>query len=388
MRAANDEGLARTLLAAFLTQEPEQAIVLIADDGRIVGWHAGAERVFGYAADEVLGQSVALLFTQEDRARRQVEAEFDVARRAGRAEDNRWHQRRDGMAIWVNGTLTALRASDGALIGFVKVMRDRTDTRVQVDTLEKRVEGLEKKLGAADLMLKTLGHEIRNPLGPLQNAVVLLQRQAGDAAHELPLNIVRRQIALLERLAEDLMDFTRLGTGKLALHLTTFDLNMLVREVTQAVQETAQARGRTLAALLADTPLTVVADRERMQQVLSNLIHNALKYTPAGGAITVRAVEETPHAVVRVEDDGVGISPDLLPRIFDLFTQGRENDGTTSGLGIGLAIAKDLVELHGGTIEARSPGVGKGAEFSVRIPTRSGPRQGPGTPAGPAAATP
>lgn len=358
----------RALLAAFLEQDPDHVVVGLDPDGLVVGWLGGAERVFGFRADDVIGRPISTIFLPGDQHRGVPAFELAVARSAGRSEDDRWHLRADGTAIWVTGTVTALHDANGGLLGYVKLMRDRTDLRTQIETLENRVEGLRERLGNLRLVLDTLGHEMRNPLAPLKTALHLIERQQGGASLTTPLQIVHRQVALLERLANDLMDVTRLDTGRLELHLEAFELQPLLRDCVAGFVPHADAKGLALRALFPEAPIHIVADPQRVQQVVLNLLGNALKFTGHGGHIVLRAVQEGHHAVVHVGDDGAGIAPELLPRIFELFSQGGTEP--SGGLGIGLALARDIAELHGGNLEARSPGIGKGAEFTLRLPLR------------------
>lgn len=362
------DSLMSALLTAFVRQDDQHAVIGLDPDGYIVGWLAGAERVFGFRAEEMLGRPIATLFLPVDQRRGMPAFELEVARAAGHSEDDRWHLRADGIAIWVTGTVTALRGPDGGLLGYVKLMRDRTDLRTQIETLENRLEGVKERQASLQLVLDTVGHEMRNPLGPLKAALRLIERQTGGAAQGLPMQILRRQIALLERLANDLMDMTRIDSGRLELQLQEFELQALLRDCAAGFGAEAQAKGIVLQALLPDAPIRIVADPQRLQQVFLNLLGNALKFTPRGGSIVLRAVEDSNDALVYVSDDGVGIAPEILPRIFELFSQG--GDARAGGLGIGLALARDIVGLHGGNLDARSAGVGKGSEFRVRLPLR------------------
>ena len=363
------------LIIGFLAQVKDEAIVFLDAEGRVVGWTGGAEHVLGYAEAEVLGMSIARIFTEEDRAKGLHDFELQVARTSVRSEDDRWHVRKDGSHIWVTGTVTAVRDEGGEVIGFVKIMRDRTDLRSQIETLENRLEAALQKHESIGLFLSTLGHEMRNPLSPLSTAVELVERQGPGAALDRPLGIIRRQVAVLQRLANDLMDIARLGTSKLELRMSTIDLNALLSDSVAGLQGKARDKGVLLRALLPEAPIALLADGDRLQQVVLNLIDNALKYTRSGGTVWVKAIEEGEEAVIRVEDTGIGIPPELLPRVFELFTQGSLSErGTDRGLGIGLALARDLVEQHGGVIEARSAGVDKGSRFTVRIPLKPAAR--------------
>ena len=373
MQPLRDDALRRALAEALLAEDAEHAFVLLDLQGVIVGWMGAAPRLFGHAAADVLGRHLDELFVPDDRARRQPQEEIVAAQRVGRAEDDRWHLRRDGAAVWVSGSLTALHAPDGTPIGYAKVMRDRTDLRTQVETLEARVESLNQRLEAARLMLRTVGHELRNPLAPMLNVAGLLEHGGSAVDPALPARILRRQVALMQRLVDDLMDFARGDSGQLALRLADFALQELLVDVVGAYRAAAAAQGLQLELLLPQAPITLCADRERLQQVLGNLLDNALRHNGPGHRVVVRASAEPPDAVVRVEDDGAGIAPSLLPHVFELFTRGATTPEGRHGLGIGLAMAKAIVERHGGSIEARSAGVGRGAAFTVRLPARPHP---------------
>jgi PAS domain S-box-containing protein len=366
------EGRISELISGFLAQGKDHAIVVMDSHGLVIAWLGGAEHVLGYATQEVTGRPISQIFTKEDQAKGLHLYELEVARTSSRSEDERWHVRKDGTHVWVTGTVTAVRNAADEVIGFVKIMRDRTDLRTQIETLENRLAGVLHKHEDIALFLSTLGHELRNPLGPIGTAAHIIERQSTGASLSTPLGIVRRQLAVLERLANDLMDMSRLSVGRLELRRSTLELQALLRDSVTGLEERARAKGLVLQAVLPDAPIRVEADPDRLQQVVLNLIDNALKYTPSGGQVWVKAIEEGTDAIIRVEDTGVGIAPELLPRIFELFTQGsRSIPATSMGLGIGLGLARDIVALHGGNIEVRSGGIGKGAEFTVRLPLKA-----------------
>ncbi len=350
------------LIEGFLAQSREHALICIEPDETVSGWLGGAQQIFGYSEEEVLGRHCGFLFTPEDQARQLPRHELDVARRDGRSEDDRWHVRRDGTRIWVTGAVQGIRDSRGEVIGFVKVLRDRSDLRVRLDTAENKIE-------RTRTFLRTLGHELRNPLAPLQSALAILQRTNADPRGERALQIMDAQLGSLKRLADDLVDVTRLDVGKVELDLRTVDLCALLRDACMAFDPQAKARDLDFQTLVPDQPLHVQIDHQRFQQVILNLLSNALKYTPAGGRIWLKATQEDQDVVVRVEDTGMGISPQMLPKLFELFSrETTAEDAAPEGLGIGLAVVRQVVELHGGNVEARSSGLGKGAEFTVRLP--------------------
>jgi two-component system CheB/CheR fusion protein len=361
------------LLRLFLRQGKDHALILLDANGSVVAWYPGAERVFGYTAAEMVGQPITRLFTPEDMTRGLSAHELEVARRDGSAEDDRWMLRKNGSRFWANGVVLALRDQSGEVVGFGKTLRDRTDLRAQFETLENRVNALLKADERKTLFLGTLAHELRNPLAPLANAVRLLRlTRPDDPDLAYPVKLIERQVEFLRRMVDDLLDVTRIGAGKVELKKRKLLLRELLGRVVDSCRTACEERGHRLELILPSGEIPVEVDPDRMHQVFVNLVNNAIKYTPEGGRIWVKATVEGAEAVVGVEDTGVGISAEMLPRIFDLFTQEEDSryraDG---GLGIGLSLVKSLVTLHGGTVQVRSEGKGKGSEFTVRLPLSS-----------------
>lgn len=372
--------LAKVLHELFLTQTKEYAFIAMDTGGRIVGWAGAAEKVLGYSAAEVEGRSISLVFTAEDRARGLDQHELAVAMHNSRSEDDRWHLRKDGNRIWVTGTVDAIRGADGELLGFMKTVRDRTDLRMQLEALENELEAASQARERTNQFLRTLGHEMRNPLAPLQSSAQILERIGGDERLARVAEIMHSQIATLRRLADDLMDATRLDAGQLELDRTREDLRTLVEECVAGYGGAAASRGVVLEAVLPPEPLWLDIDRARLLQVLNNLVSNAIKYTPAGGRVWCKATQEDDEAVLRVEDNGMGIDPAVLPRIFDLFTRDpRAEQMEPGGMGIGLAVVHQVVRLHGGNVQARSAGRGHGSEFVVRLPVAEAAEPGSDT---------
>jgi PAS domain S-box-containing protein len=358
------------LLRLLLAQARDHALVLLDTDGKVVDWFGGAEHIFGYGRDEMLGASLEKLFTDEDRSRGVPQHEIDVARANGRAEDDRWQQRKDGTLFWASGVLVPLRDSAGEVAGFGKVVRDRTDVRAHVEALENRLEAMLQGNQRRDLFLATLAHELRSPLAALANAMDIVHL-VGEPPEELrrPLQVVHRQVDALKRLVEDLMDVSRAGTGKIHLERRPLDLLEVLTRTFEAAVPLAARRSQDFRQLLLPTPMPILGDPDRLRQVFANLLDNAIKYTPEGGRVWLKATIEGAEAVVRVEDTGIGIAQEALPTIFDLFTQeARAQPLSAGGLGLGLPLVKQLVSLHDGTVQVRSEGTGKGSEFSVRLP--------------------
>jgi PAS domain S-box-containing protein len=362
------------LLQLLLDQAKDHALILLDPAGTVVAWMAGSEQTFGYTAAEIVGKTLHPLFTPEDRERGVPEHELEVARQDGRAEDDRWQVRKDGTRIWAVGVVTPLRGPGGELVGFGKVLRDRTDVRAQIEATERQAEAASQASKRKSVFLGTLAHELRNPLAPLSNAVELLKMgQKGAEATAFAVQIIERQLATMRRLVDDLLDMSRIEAGKIRLEKQPTDLNAVLTRAADACRPAVQKHRHDLRELLLPAATSVDGDPERLLQVFVNLLNNAVKYTPDGGGIWLKQTVEGGEAVVRVEDTGVGIDPEMLPRIFELFTQEESSYARAEGgLGVGLALVKELVTLHGGTVQVRSEGKGKGSEFTVRLPLRGG----------------
>lgn len=373
MSEAADTPDPEILLRLLRDQDRVHALLLLDADGRITAWLAGAENVFGYRAEEIVGRSVSELFTPEDRAQGLDAHELEVARRDGHAADDRWHLRKDGTRIWVIGVLVPLREA-GHLVGFAKILRDRTEMKQQLVELRNRIATLEKADERKNLFLGTLAHELRNPLAPLTNAAQLVRLAAADREELLyPAQVIERQLDLLRRLVDDLLDVTRVGTGKVQLKKERLALNDVLTRVADQYRPEAERRRQQFDLLLPAGRIEVDGDADRLHQVFVNLLTNAIKYTPDGGHIWLQATAEGSQAVVAVRDTGVGIAPEALPRIFELFTQEEASrPRSEGGLGLGLPLVKSLVALHGGSVQVQSEGRGKGSMFAVRLPLAKG----------------
>jgi signal transduction histidine kinase len=222
-----------------------------------------------------------------------------------------------------------------------------------------------------DEFLAMLAHELRNPIAPILNALHLLREEGGTPTAEQAREVAERQVKHLARLVDDLLDVSRISSGKIQLRRSLVDLGRIVGRAAEAARSTIAVRRQELSVSLPDEPMPLVADEARMEQIFSNLLNNAAKYTEPGGRIAIEASREEKLGVVRVRDNGIGIAPALLPHIFDLFRQDeRSLERSQGGLGLGLALVRRLVELHGGSVSASSEGVGKGSEFVVRLPLR------------------
>jgi two-component system CheB/CheR fusion protein len=375
--------LADVLLQLWLGgANQEHALLLLDTHGRVVGGAGPVEPTLGRSVESLRGQPLTVIFTPEDRAAGIDRLELETAAVSGRSIDDRWHVRLDGARVWITGTLDAIRDENGQLLGFVKVLRDRTDMRVQIETLERRVDALAQADQARKLFLATLGHELRNPLAALTNGVQLIRLMRGDERLREPLKLMERQMALLTRMADDLLDATRSDTGRLRLQRIVLPLQGAVEALLRTWQPRASARGLALESRLPEAEVVLYADPARFEQMVGNLLHNAIKHTPAGGRVWLKGSVEGGMAVLRVEDNGEGIDAALLPRLFELFTQGPESAAAReAGLGLGLPLVKGLAEAHGGLVEVRSAGRGRGSEFTLRLPLHA-PAEAPDAPGG------
>lgn len=357
------------LQQAMLAQAREHAMLLYGADQRIVWASDGAERIFGATAAQLVGRHTAELFVQEDIDRGIPDLEFEIARRHGSSEDDRWTRRPDGSRFWSIGHAYALRDEAGEVIGYAKVLQNRTDWWQQQETYKNRAAELAKLDAQKNLLISTLAHELRSPLAPMLNAAHLLRR-GQPVGHSV--GLIERQISVIERLVSELLDATLARAGKVQLQLEPVLLQDVFDDVVEAVSPRIEERRHRLDVMLPPTPVRLDADPLRLRQIFSNLLANAAKYTPEGGRIWLKATVEDGEAVVRVEDDGIGIAPDMLGHIFELFVQAEPPSGAElEGLGIGLSLVKELVTLHGGTVQAASDGPGLGSDFIVRLPRRA-----------------
>lgn len=355
-------------LLRLLVERAGHAILLLDAQGRILWWNPSAERILHLAGADIAGQAASVIFTPEDLSRGLDQLELAIARSDAIAEDDRWHVRSDGSRFWSSGALVPLRDPRGQLLGFGKIFRNRTDLKEQIERLREEADSAREGHANQKIGIATLAHELRNVLAGLMHGVKLMQSQGGAAQRREELTgMMEDQLTLVHRLTEDLLDISRIGAGKMQLQRQEIVLQEIVQHAVNAAMPRAQAKGVRLEMLAASGPITVFADSSRLQQVFGNLLDNAIKNTPEGGRIWVKVTAEDPEAVVHIQDTGVGIPSHMLEQIFDLFTQ-VEPVGVRHGLGIGLSLVRNLLALHGGSVQARSNGAGKGSEFTVRLP--------------------
>jgi len=349
------------LRLAAIVEYSDDAIVSKNLDGIVQTWNKAAERLFGYTAAEIIGKSITLIIPRD----RLAEEDLVLGRiRAGQTVEHYETVRRakDGRLIDVSLTVSPIRLPNGNIIGASKIARDITEQR------QLRQEADEASR-AKDHFLAMLSHELRTPLNAVLGYIDMLrnnivpEQQRGKA-----IEIVARNAELLTRLVNDVLDTSRIVTGKLRMELHDCNLSTLVGEVVESVRETSSAKRVELTSQI-PSDVHVQGDPDRLRQTIWNLLSNALKFTPAGGQIRVRLAADDTYVRVIVQDTGIGLSAESLPYLFQRFWQVQTVDNRShGGLGLGLALTRHIVEMHGGSISARSAGLGQGSTFEVRLP--------------------
>jgi PAS domain S-box-containing protein len=398
-RKRADEDLRRSeeRFRLLIASVKDYAIFILDPTGHVATWNPGAERLKGYSADQIIGQHFSRFYPEEDVKAGKCEWELAGAARDGRFEDEGWRIRKDGTRFWANVVISAIRDESGTLVGFAKVTRDlserkrheeerialaRTEEARRVaEENEERARSLADDLRVArdraeeatrlkDEFLATVGHELRTPLAAILGWARMLQGGLEDPAKVArAVDAIVRNAVAQNHIVDDLLDVSRIIAGQLRLDIDFVDISPVVNAAVDSIRVAAEAKGVAVQVVVNPEAGVIKGDAGRLQQVLWNLLSNAVKFTPRGGRVylTLRRVDSSIE--IEVADNGKGISPDFLPRIFGRFTQQEgSNTRRAGGLGLGLAIVKHLVELHGGTVQAHSDGEGRGATFIVRLP--------------------
>jgi len=334
-------------------------------EGRLE-WANGAwSRLVGDSVGADVDTSLALHLHPDDRGRRS-----EQWRRASHTDESYEIEYRlsapDGALHWYLECGTPARGElDGPVTGWAVIS-------TPIEQRKRTEEELQASLQERDDFLAVLLHELRNPLAPIANALELLERGAGEVAVvKLARATVHRQLRQITRLVDDLLDVSRAARGRLALHVRPIDLDEVVETAIESARPMIELRNQVLTTSRCSSPIQVIADPVRLAQVLTNLLVNASKYTHAGGHISVIVGQDDSTVWMRVRDDGIGIAQEMIPQLFRLYSQVDPGSSSSAGgLGVGLAVARQLIELHGGTISARSEGVGRGTELEIRLPRR------------------
>ena len=340
----------------------DYAIYMLDPDGIVTSWNAGAQRIKGYARDEIIGKHFSCFYADGDiEAGRPWEA-LATARREGRAEAEGWRLKKGAERFWARVVVTPLHDASGHLRGYAKVTQDLTDRR--------QMQSLQDAAKQVNEFIATLAHELRNPLAPIRTAVEVMAKVPGsDPAQQAMRETIDRQSAQLARIVDDMLDIARVTRGAMSLELAEVDMAEVVRRAAETAAPAIELGRHRLDVEFPPEPLVVQGDLCRLTQLLANLLNNAARYTPQAGRIAVGARQEDGWAVIEVSDNGRGIEPGMLERIFHMFVQGRSAlEKIGGGLGVGLALARRIAEAHGGTLGAHSEGENKGARFTLRLP--------------------
>jgi PAS domain S-box-containing protein len=404
----------------------DHAIFMLDTDGNVTTWNEGAQRIHGYEAFEIIGKHYSCFYPEELRSKKVPHQELEGARINGVLEDVGWRVRKDGSRFWANAIITPLYGEGGSLCGYSKITRDLTERKKAEEALtaswmelEKRVQDRTQELTLANEALQMeieerrqiqverqrlqeelrarveelaegdrqkneflamLGHELRNPLAPMRNALQILKMSGVDATIiSRARDVMERQLNHMIRLVDDLLDVSRIMRGKVELRRDVVDLVSILGQAIEMSRPIIDAHSHELIVSAPDESILIDGDAVRLAQVLNNLLVNAAKYTTEPGQIRLEVERSEGGISILVKDTGIGIPGDLLPRLFSLFVQGERNLARSQGgLGIGLTLVKRLVELHGGKVSARSEGIGKGSEFAVWLPALSDTRDDPG----------
>jgi PAS domain S-box-containing protein len=385
-RKAHEEALRRSeeRFQLFMEAVTDYAIFMLDPNGHVLTWNPGAQRIKGYSPEEIIGQHFSRFYPPEVVETGWPEHELHEAAEKGHFRDEGWRIRKDGSQFWADVVITALRDHAGHLHGFAKITRDLTE-RKRVEALEAHGALREERLTAErnarieaqraarikDEFLATLSHELRTPLNAILGWAQILRRSRSPEAEDLQrgLDAIERNARVQVQLIDELLDLSRILAGRTRLEVQPLILADIVQAALESVEPAAQVKGVRLERILDPRAGQVSGDPARLQQIVWNLLSNAVKFTPRGGRVQVLLARVNAQVELTVSDTGIGIAPGFLPHVFDRFSQQDSSASRSySGLGLGLAIAKQLVELHGGTLRAESAGEGRGASFVVNLP--------------------
>jgi PAS domain S-box-containing protein len=373
--SALKHGARADLLLAAIVNSSEDAIISKGLDGIITSWNSGAERIFGYAPEEIVGHPVLKLIPP---GRREEEPKIiDQLRRGIRVDHfETVRVRKNGEHFPVSLTISPVRDASGNIVGASKIARDITEVqraaaeREQLLASERNARAqAEKANRMKDEFLSTVSHELRTPLNAIVGWTEVLAE--GDQNREEIIHgieIIRRNAMIQAQLIEDLLDLGRISSGKMALEVTAVDIGAVISEAMGSVSHAAQTKQIAIVPVIGNVR-GLQGDAKRLQQVIWNVLTNAIKFTPKNGKVVVRASRVNSHVEISVADSGQGIAPEFIPHLFERFRQEDSSiTRTHGGLGIGLALVKQLIELHGGSVRAESPGANLGSTFTLSLP--------------------
>jgi two-component system CheB/CheR fusion protein len=348
------------------------AIIILDDHGSITDWNTGAKLIFGYAKEEVLGAYYDLIFTPEERSSGAPEIELRAAREQGRGEDERWHLRKDGSRFYCSGEV--IRLEGESLKGYVKIARDLTGHKRLHEEQSQQLAETQTSSHLKDEFFAVMSHELKHPLNLIQLNAELLRRlpmTKSVSPAMKAVNTICDAVSSQARIIDDLLDVARVRTGKLKLKKQAVDLGRILQDIhTVVVNDQHPCEIILQVPQPPDPPLVVDADSTRLEQIIWNLVNNALKFTPKDGRVELIAHRVEDMAQLDVIDSGIGLEQHNLNKVFDLFSQAENQHAThqREGLGIGLSLVRQLVEAHGGSVDVRSEGIGRGCTFTIRLP--------------------
>jgi PAS domain S-box-containing protein len=391
-RRKADEALRQSteIFQLLVSSVRDYAIFMLDPDGNIASWNSGAQKIKGYLPEEIIGKHFSRFYMEEDIRNRKPDRELEIAREEGSVEDEGWRVRKDGTRFWASVVITAVYDSHGTLRGFAKVTRDITDRKHAEETQRALYEQREARLQAEeerrraeasyrvsqeanrakDEFLMTLSHELRTPMTAILGWSRMLPAMSpDDPLFREAISSIAGGAQLQARLIDDILDVSRIVSGKLRLAPETIELAHVIMNSVDAVGPTAAAKQIHITTSLEPALGSMVADPTRIQQVIWNLLANAVKFTPRNGSVTVAARRTSSQVEIAVSDTGEGIDPQFLPHIFEPFRQAESPQTRVhGGLGLGLSIVRYIAEAHGGTVAAKSEGRGKGSTFTVALP--------------------
>ena len=350
--------------AALLLANVRDAVIVTDLEGIVTHWNEGARRLFGWDAEEMLGHHFTARIPEAGRAGIVEQVDLHGLGIEWSGEYEAW--RKDGSRVWIDVRVSPFSDAQGHRTGILGLAND-------ISARRQAEEALRDADRRKDEFLALLAHELRNPLAPLRNGLQVMRLVPGDAkAVAQARAMMDRQLSHMVRLVDDLLDLSRIGQNKMELRRASVLLSDVIDNAVETARPAIEAAGHQLVVELPPAPVLLDADLTRLAQVFSNLLTNSAKYTERGGLIHLTAKRSADDVTVTVTDSGIGIPAEALPHVFDMFSQvDRSNERATSGLGIGLALVKGFVEMHGGSVTAKSEGRGKGSAFSVRLPIAS-----------------
>jgi PAS domain S-box-containing protein len=351
----------------------DYAILMLDPEGSIASWNAGAERIKGYSAPEVLGRHFSLFYTQEAIESGHPQRELEIAVRDGRYEEEGWRVRKDGTRFWANVVITALTHENGGLRGFAKVTRDLTERRAAEEAARVANEIAERASRAKTDFLSRMSHELRTPLNSVLGFAQLLALDELTPPQREAVDRIERAGELLLAMVDELLDISKIEANRLALSLEPVNVGELMAQCLELAGPMAADHAiRIVPAPRRDADVYAVADQQRLKQVLLNLLSNAVKYNRPQGSVWMKLDVDDDRVLISVGDSGRGIDPASIDRLFTPFERLGAEGGDVSGTGLGLALSKRLVELMGGTIAVESE-LGHGSVFRVSLERTEGP---------------